>query len=124
MSMRQRPQLERLEAREVPAISTPWVDFQGYNGDLMDRLIKQVLPHTKSGLQFFANLSGWLYGSLEGSGGSNIVHSRNDADGYLADLWADCSERDEIMRMAAARLGVMARPVGLAGVPVQSNHVI
>src|SRR5581483_755432 len=78
---------ETLESRDVPTASAPWVQFHARNHDPLDRLILQLLPGTHNGLQFFERLNGWIYHSMQAGGGTNQVHSANNPDGYLNDMW-------------------------------------
>src|SRR3712207_1495090 len=62
-SKRVRPQLERLETRDAPAIAV-WTWYTPRYGDRVDALIKQMAPGTRDPVVFFRNLNGWLATSI------------------------------------------------------------
>ncbi len=113
---RVRPQVEALEAREVPALAS-WTGYVPHAGDRVDALIGQLLPGTRSGVEFFQDLTGWLATSI-----APQVREDGDANSFLAQLAGDCTVRSTIFETVADRLGIPVQTVALHNVPIQGSH--
>jgi transglutaminase-like putative cysteine protease len=118
MSLRRRVRLEveALEQREVPALA-PWTSYTPQVGDKVDALIRQLLPHTRSAVDFFQDLTGWLSTSV-----APQTPAPGDANSFLASLRGDCTVRSRIFQAVALRMGIPVQTVALYKVPFQGGH--
>jgi hypothetical protein len=108
--------VESLEKRALPSLA-PWSPYLPQVGDKVDALIRQLLPGTRSGGEFFEDLSGWLSTSI-----APRVRGPGDASTFLAQRAGDCTVRSTIFQTVAERLGIAVHTVALHHVPFQENH--
>jgi hypothetical protein len=111
-----RPQVEALESRDVPSLAR-WTSDVPHTGDRVDTLIQQLLPATRSGVEFFQNLTAWIATSFAPN-----ARGPGDANYWLGQLAGDCTVRSLVWQSIAERMGIAVQTVGFAQVPYQGGH--
>src|SRR5689334_11124642 len=79
--------------------------------DTVQVLINQLSAGSQSKVEFFKNLTAWMYLSIEPYTGFQLSRGTYTANSVLASMWGSCGDRNFVMTAIAKRLGYPATAV-------------